>query len=63
MWREIWDDDVSLIYRDILRKFFCLNSRMVLLIFFKTGMEEPFFGHPPKVDAYAQVKQQKRYIS
>lgn len=28
-----------------------------------TGMEEPIFGHPPKVDEYAQVKQQKKYIS
>lgn len=45
MWREVWDDDVSLIYRDIL------------------GMEEPIFGRPPKVDAYAVVKQQKKYIS
>lgn len=26
MWREVWDDDVSLIYRDILRKFFCLAT-------------------------------------
>jgi len=45
MWREVWDDDVSNIYRDVL------------------GIEEPIFGRPPKVDAYAQVKQQKKYIS
>jgi large subunit ribosomal protein L35 len=45
MWREVWDDDVSHIYRDIL------------------GKEEPTFGHAPKLDPYAEVKQRKKYIS
>lgn len=61
MWREVWDDDVSLIYRDILRKFFVSLPDDPHTFF--TGMEEPIFGHPPKVDVYAQVKQQKKYIS
>ena len=37
MWREVWDDDVSHIYKDILGKFFfCLvfNSRWRFLILF-----------------------------
>lgn len=64
MWREIWDDDVSLIYRDILRKFFFVSTPgWQLLILFFTGKEQPVFGHPPKVDAYEQVKQEKKYIS
>ena len=28
-----------------------------------SGVEEPVFGRPLKVDTYAQVKQQRRYIS
>ena len=64
MWREVWDDDVSYIYRDVLGNFFSLLSwNSTLLIFFFQGIDEPFFGHQPKVDPYAQVKQQKKYIS
>lgn len=74
MWREVWDDDVSHIYRDVLGKlsfffiFSCFSNSPDLMAlshtsFFLTGTEEPVFGHPPKVDAYADVKQRKRYIS
>ena len=66
MWREVWDDDVSLIYRDILGKFFFTSVQDAMhsssLLFF-SGMEEPIFGRPLKVDTYAQIKQEKKYIS
>jgi hypothetical protein len=26
-----------------------------------TEMDEPKFGHPPKVDVYAELKQRKKY--
>jgi len=63
MWREAWDDDVSIIYRDVLGKLFFLQDSPTRAHAFFPGMEEPIFGRPPKVDAYAQVKQQKKYIS
>ena len=70
MWREVWDDDVSYIYREVLGNFFFFllswNSTLLILsffLFFFQGIDEPFFGHQPKVDPYAQVKQQKKYIS
>jgi hypothetical protein len=43
---EVWDDDMSLIYRDLGK--FLSHFRMALVLF--TGMEEPIFGRPPKVD-------------
>ena len=45
--------------------FFYSRSWMTLssLLFYFTGKEEPIFGRPQKVDVYAQVKQQKKYIS
>ncbi|KAF8168368.1 phosphatidylethanolamine-binding protein [Crassisporium funariophilum] len=44
MWREIWDEDVTAIYKDILKR------------------EEPRYGRPPKMDGYAHIKEQKKYI-
>ena len=63
MWREIWDDDVSTIYSDILSKLFLSSGLLVSSCVLSSEMKEPIFGRPPKVDPYAQVKQQKKYIS
>lgn len=65
MWREVWDDDVSLIYRNVLRKFFFFSRSWIALHqhFFFTDMDEPVFGRPPKVDVYKEVKEQNKYIS
>ena len=64
MWREVWDDDVSLIYRNVLRKFFFLSllDCTPSTLFF-TDMDEPVFGRPPKVDVYKEVKEQNKYFS
>ena len=35
---------------------------MALSHFFSIGMEEPVYDHPPKVNAYAQVKQRNKNI-
>ena len=72
MWREVWDEDVSAIYKDILSKF-SLHSTfwwgLVMLallthfLYFSncTEMDEPRYGRLPKVDVYAELKQRKKY--
>jgi len=68
MWREIWDDDVSTIYKDILSKPFYYynhiagNYPLTPLAAFSLEKEEPVFGQPPKVDVYAEMKKEKKYI-
>jgi len=61
MWREIWDDDVSMIYKDILSK---LLFRLLMAAFadvFLIEKDEPRYGRPPKVDVYAELKHRKKY--
>ncbi|KAF9478545.1 PEBP-like protein [Pholiota conissans] len=44
MFREVWDEEVSSIYKSVL------------------GQEEPRYGRPPRMDAYAHLKGKKKYI-
>ena len=64
MWREVWDETVSGIYKNVLSEFHFTSSQsdvgLLTLLIIET--EEPKFGRPPKVDVYAEFKQ-KRYIS
>ncbi|KAF8876496.1 phosphatidylethanolamine-binding protein, partial [Infundibulicybe gibba] len=45
MWRAVWGEECSAIYRDILK------------------IPEPRYGRAPKPDAYADVKQARRYVA
>ena len=64
MWREVWDEAVSRIYRDVLSELAFLFSpsfwglRSVSPF---VGTEEPRYGRQPKPDPYAEVKRMKRY--
>ena len=66
MWREVWDDTVSQIYRDTLSKSTTLLIRgaRIYTDFFRNfaEKEEPVFGRSPKPDPYAEVKQAKKYL-
>lgn len=62
MWREIWDETVSQIYRDTLSTLF--DSRAVICLLtmtFLAEMEEPVYGRIPKPDPYAALKATKKY--
>jgi large subunit ribosomal protein L35 len=64
MWREIWNEDVSTIYKDIFREsrrvHLCFTPLIVCIC---PEREEPRYGRPPKADPYAEVKRAKKYIS
>ena len=70
IWREVWDGDVSAIYKDILSKSSTLMAWVELVtallthfLIFSICIEipEPRYGRPPKVDVYAELKQRKKY--
>ncbi|CAG8552531.1 9461_t:CDS:2, partial [Racocetra fulgida] len=66
--REVWDKDVSSIYRDRLGKYLIilLNTIASILVTFLTlqiivkGIHEPIYGKPPKVDHYLDATGKKR---
>lgn len=60
MWREIWDDDVSRIYRDIIGRSFLALLHVFCSHTFP-GSEEPKYGRPPKHDRYAEAKARNKY--
>lgn len=63
MWREVWDDTVSRIYKDVLSKFSLhMVSLTLLLTLTIVESEEPSFARLPKANPYAELKQTKRYI-
>lgn len=61
MFREVWDEEVSKIYETILGQciYFC-DVTAGKPVFLDTP--EPRFGRPQKVDAYAHLKETKKYI-
>lgn len=68
MFREIWDEAVTGIYKDVLRTclfFYYLKevSLTWLLFDFATEQPEPVYGRPPKPDRYADLKGRKKYLS
>ena len=73
MWREVWDEDVSKIYKDVLGMFSFFHTASFFFVpvcegtsadtsFFLSGKEEPQFSRPPKVNIYNELKGQKKYI-
>jgi hypothetical protein len=60
MWREVWDDDVSLIYRDILSKFLPL-SRMALVSYFFSSYGGTYLW-PPTQSGYICAGQAAKEI-
>jgi len=62
MWREIWDKDVSLIYKDILSEFsYSPHLGIRAHLSHAIELDEPCFGHPPKLDVYAELKRRQKY--
>lgn len=61
MWREVWDETVSKIYRDVLSEYFlcmlCITLKTIV-----AESPEPRYGRPLVYDPYAEVKHGKKYI-
>lgn len=65
MWREVWDNDVSMIYRDILSEScFLVRDGLLTTCCVPVSIEkdEPRFSLPPKFNIYTELKQNKKYI-
>lgn len=63
MWREVWDEAVGELYKDVLSKSSPCRSRHHHLIHFPfVEVPAPRFGRLPKPDPYADLKSRKRYI-
>lgn len=65
MWREVWDETVSRVYKDVLGalSFSLFWIREVLMSWnHDVGRNEPKFGLEPKYNPYAELKDRKRYI-
>jgi len=62
MWRAVWDEESSRIWRDVISEYpsLLVCSRDIGLI---RGSEtpEPRYGYPPKPDPYAALKELKKY--
>lgn len=62
MFREIWDEDVSNIYKNVLGEFITsLHGRRGVYLSIGED-EEPHYGRPRKPDPYAELKHSKRYV-
>lgn len=65
MWREVWDETVSGVYKDILGALFPFLSvswTSANGLIHDVGREEPKFGLEPKYNPYAELKDRKRYV-
>lgn len=61
MWREVWDETVSKIYRDVLSEYF-LYRKLYITLSTIAESPEPRYGRPRMYDPYAEVKHGKKYI-
>ena len=62
MWRAVWDEESSRIWRDVISE--CpslLVWRRDISLIRGSEMPEPRYGYPPKPDPYASLKELKRY--
>ena len=68
MWREVWDESVSDIYRHTLSKcryywyLICGGSQFDFFFSVCLERDEPVYGIPPQRDAYAEVKSMRKYV-
>ena len=62
MWREVWDETVSKIYRDVLSEYFSCHVLYSALKIISPETSEPRYGRPRMADPYAEVKHGKKYI-
>lgn len=68
MWREVWDETVTQIYKDVLSTLFIIlliawtALTDVVLSLSETEKDEPRYGRLPKEDRYEEVKNIKKYL-
>jgi large subunit ribosomal protein L35 len=62
MFREIWDEDVSRIYKNVLGESLTVFTWGAEGVHLSIGEEEPHYGRPRKPDPYAKLKHSKRYV-
>ena len=63
MWREVWNETVSDIYRDTLSEHhsLILLSIRPKVVFNPSELPEPLFAYPPVQDRYGEVKRLAKY--
>lgn len=61
MWREVWDETVSDIYRNTLSQFKLYSSHEHRSANILSEIPEPKYGKIPKFDMYGEVKEMKKY--
>jgi large subunit ribosomal protein L35 len=62
MWRAVWDEESSRIWREVISEdpSHLIGEVHVGLIYY-AEKQEPRYGYPPKPDPYAALKSVKKY--
>lgn len=62
MWRAVWDEESSRIWREVISEdpSHLIGEVHVGLIYY-AEKPEPRYGYPPKPDPYAALKSVKKY--